>query len=86
MILCVLVSSSRAQEADAKKVPCDITTQDSTDLTLNCSRRNIDEIPANWPERINNIDKGNATVIKGTTDPFILSYKSLTQTKQVATI
>lgn len=59
MILCVLVSSSRALEADAENVPCDITIQDSSNLTLNCSRRNIDEIPEKWPETLNSVDKGN---------------------------
>ncbi|XP_021183315.1 phospholipase A2 inhibitor beta [Helicoverpa armigera] len=61
MILCVLVSSSRAQEADAENVPCDITIQDS--LTLNCSRRNIDEIPEKWPEKINSVDKDGHVLI-----------------------
>lgn len=62
MILCVLVSSSHAQEADAVNVTatCDFSIQASADLTLNCSRRNINEVPETWPEQVNSIDKGTA--------------------------
>ncbi|XP_075973353.1 tsukushi-like isoform X2 [Anticarsia gemmatalis] len=63
MILCVLVSSSRAQEPDAESAPCDITIHDPNNLTLNCSRRNIDEIPDKWPEQINNLDKDGDVLI-----------------------
>lgn len=51
MIICVLLSVNRAQSED-KNRPCDIYIQDVNNLTLNCSRRDIDRIP-NWPEEIN---------------------------------
>lgn len=60
MLLCVLVSWNLAQESKVESAPCDISIQDVNSVTLNCSRRNIDEIPDNWPERINSVDKGNA--------------------------
>lgn len=58
-ITIVLVSSNRAG-ADAPSAPCDISVEDTSNLTLNCSRRDIVKIP-NWPEQINNISKGNAS-------------------------
>ncbi|XP_026725125.1 protein artichoke-like isoform X2 [Trichoplusia ni] len=65
MILCVLVSSSHAQEADAVNATatCDFSIQDSADLTLNCSRRNINEVPETWPEQVNSIDKDGHVLI-----------------------
>lgn len=62
MILCVLVSASRAQ-GEVKNGNCDIFIQDGNNLTLNCSRRNIDRIPA-WTEEINKLtDKGNTCYV-----------------------
>lgn len=54
--MCVLVSWSGAQEID-DSAPCDIFIQDSNNLTLNCSRRNIDIIPE-WPKQLNDFEKG----------------------------
>lgn len=47
-----------AQEAADSGAPCDISVQESN-LTLNCSRRDIDRVP-NWPDQINDFQKGNA--------------------------
>lgn len=63
MILCVLVTTCSSQGLNEKSVPCDITVQDPNSLTLNCSRRNIDEIPDKWPEQINSIDKDGHVLI-----------------------
>lgn len=61
MILCVLVSASHAQN-DVKNGHCNIQIHDAN-LTLNCSRRGIDIIPA-WPEEINKVtDKGNPSFV-----------------------
>lgn len=60
MIVCVLVSPSRVL-AVTESEPCDISIQDTNNLTLNCSRRNIENI-SDWPEQINDIDKGNDRV------------------------
>lgn len=59
VILCVLVSSIGAQAADDddRGAPCDIFIQEPNDLTLNCSRRNIDRVPE-WPDQVNNFKKG----------------------------
>ncbi|CAH2106553.1 unnamed protein product [Euphydryas editha] len=61
VILCALLSASRAQD-DVKKGPCDVFIQDVNNLTLNCSRRNIDRIPA-WPEEIHKIAGKDACVL-----------------------
>lgn len=62
MILSVLVSASHAQD-EVKNGQCDIFIQDGNNLTLNCSRRNIESIPA-WPEKINKLtDKGGNVLI-----------------------
>ncbi|XP_050346326.1 TLR4 interactor with leucine rich repeats-like [Nymphalis io] len=53
LLLCALLSTSRAED-DVKSGPCDIFFQDVNNLTLNCSRRNIDRIPS-WPEQINKV-------------------------------
>nr|XP_026488240.1 chondroadherin-like [Vanessa tameamea] len=53
VLLCALLSASRAED-DVKNGPCDIFIQDVNNLTLNCSRRNIDRIPS-WPEEINKV-------------------------------
>ncbi|XP_026488240.2 chondroadherin-like [Vanessa tameamea] len=53
VLLCALLSASRAED-DVKNGPCDIFSQDVNNLTLNCSRRNIDRIPS-WPEEINKV-------------------------------
>lgn len=59
MIICVLVSMSCAQEADVKSAPCDISTTDDNNLTLNCSRRSLNYIPE-WPAQIDDIIKGES--------------------------
>lgn len=61
MIVCVLVSPSRGL-VDAESKPCDISIQDTNNLTLNCSRRNIEKI-SDWPEKINSIDKDGHVLI-----------------------
>lgn len=60
-ITIVLVSSNRAG-ADAPSAPCDISVEDTSNLTLNCSRRDIVKIP-NWPEQINNISKDGHVLV-----------------------
>ncbi|XP_045448816.1 chondroadherin-like [Melitaea cinxia] len=60
VLLYALFSASRAQE-DENNRPCDIFLQDINDITLNCSRRNIDRIPA-WPEEINKATGKDACV------------------------
>ncbi|CAH0719481.1 unnamed protein product, partial [Brenthis ino] len=60
VILCVLVSASHAQ-SDVKNGQCNIQIHDAN-LTLNCSRRNIDIIPA-WPEEINKVTDKEANVL-----------------------
>lgn len=55
VILSVLIYVSHAQDKhNDRKNPCDIFVQDGNNLTLNCSRRNIDRIPG-WPEKIENL-------------------------------
>ncbi|XP_046979104.1 TLR4 interactor with leucine rich repeats-like [Vanessa cardui] len=53
VLLCALLSASQAED-DVKKGPCDIFFQDVNNLTLNCSRRDIDRIPS-WPEEIHKV-------------------------------
>ncbi|XP_038212297.1 chondroadherin-like [Zerene cesonia] len=60
VILSVLVYGSHAQ--DDKKSPCDIFVQDVNNLTLNCSRRNIDKIPL-WPEEIKGLGEKDSHVL-----------------------
>ncbi|KAJ0177103.1 hypothetical protein K1T71_007112 [Dendrolimus kikuchii] len=62
ILLCVLVSSVQARRGDTKSAPCDVFVQDTNNLTLNCSRRNIGKIPE-WPEQIENIDKDGHVLI-----------------------
>ncbi|XP_072932110.1 uncharacterized protein [Epargyreus clarus] len=61
VLLCVLISTSHAQ-SHAKTGPCDVTIDDVNNLTLNCSRRDIDKIP-NWPEQVNNISNKDGHVL-----------------------
>ncbi|CAB3253601.1 unnamed protein product [Arctia plantaginis] len=64
MLICVLVSWNLAQETNVESAPCDISIQDDNSVILNCSRRNISEIPDNWPERINSLDKDGHVLIR----------------------
>ncbi|CAH2268987.1 chondroadherin-like [Pararge aegeria] len=61
VILCVLVSASHAL-GEVINGPCDIFFQDVNNLTLNCSRRNIDRIP-NWPEAMKNVSNQDGHVL-----------------------
>ncbi|KAL0892897.1 hypothetical protein ABMA27_014580 [Loxostege sticticalis] len=62
VIICVLVSMSCAQEADVKSAPCDISTTDDNNLTLNCSRRSLNYIPE-WPAQIDDIIKDTHVLV-----------------------
>ncbi|XP_052740263.1 phospholipase A2 inhibitor beta-like [Bicyclus anynana] len=61
VILCALVSASHAV-GEVINVPCDIFFQDVNNLTLNCSRRNVDRIP-NWPEAMKNVSNQDGHVL-----------------------
>lgn len=59
-MICVLVSASHAL-GEVINGPCDVFFQDVNNLTLNCSRRNVDRIPNEWPVALKNVsDQGNA--------------------------
>ncbi|KAG6445885.1 chondroadherin isoform X2 [Manduca sexta] len=59
--LCVLVTAGHAAD-EGHTAPCDISVQDTSNLTLNCSRRNIQSIPE-WPQQINNINEDGDVLI-----------------------
>ncbi|CAK1547081.1 unnamed protein product [Leptosia nina] len=62
VIFSVLVYASQAQGVNDKRSPCDIFVQDGNNLTLNCSRRNIDRIPT-WPDKINSLGNKESHVL-----------------------
>ncbi|XP_045772075.1 phospholipase A2 inhibitor beta-like [Maniola jurtina] len=62
VILCVLVYASHAL-GEVINGPCDIFFQDVNNLTLNCSRRNVDRIPNNWPEEMKNVSNQDGHVL-----------------------
>ncbi|KAM3964551.1 osteomodulin [Aphomia sociella] len=55
VILCVIVSTTYGREGDTKKSDCDISIRDVNNLTLNCSRREVDAVPTRWPEQLNSV-------------------------------
>ncbi|CAG9584482.1 unnamed protein product [Danaus chrysippus] len=49
-------------DTNVRNEACDLSVQDVNNLTLNCSRRNIETIPR-WPDEINKIDDKDGHVL-----------------------
>ncbi|XP_059045375.1 leucine-rich repeat neuronal protein 3-like [Achroia grisella] len=63
VILYALVSTTYGQQGDPKNPVCDISIRDSDNLTLNCSRKNINTIPTGWPEEMNGVEQAGDVLI-----------------------
>ncbi|XP_068631588.1 chondroadherin-like [Battus philenor] len=62
VLLCVLVAASRVY-GEVNDTACDVSVQDLNNLTLNCSRRGILNVPQSWPEQLDNIASQESHVL-----------------------
>ncbi|XP_022123640.2 carboxypeptidase N subunit 2-like isoform X1 [Pieris rapae] len=63
VILSVLVYAAHAQsDSNDRKSPCDVSLQDGNNLTLNCSRRDIDSVPK-WPQNLESLGDKESHVL-----------------------
>ncbi|CAH2037730.1 unnamed protein product, partial [Iphiclides podalirius] len=62
VLLCVLAAAGGA-DSETKKAPCEVTVQDVNNLTLNCSRRGIESVPQDWPEKIDAVPDKDGHVL-----------------------
>ncbi|KAI8435788.1 hypothetical protein MSG28_004016, partial [Choristoneura fumiferana] len=62
VIIGALVSASSTKSTFPPK-PCDVTIKDDDNVTLNCSRRGIEEVPESWPQQMSKVNNDSQVLI-----------------------